>query len=256
MKDKTILFVGYGNIGQYESGRLKKLNPDIYDVNKPDVSNKKDITYDFAFIAVPTPTDEVTGLCDISIVEDAVKDTDANIFVIKSTVSIGTTDYLSEKYHKRIVFSPEIYGTTQHSAGFNEDSTILGGDKKDCYEVQQLLQEVYSAYHRFKITDAKTAELSKYMVNTFFATKVNFCNAFWEIANENNISYEDLRECFLMDNRINPSHTFVYDDRPFWDSHCFNKDVPALANKTNNEFVKNICKYNDYLKDKYMSVNK
>ncbi|MCL1867241.1 MAG: hypothetical protein FWF82_07520, partial [Oscillospiraceae bacterium] len=34
--------------------------------------------------------------------------------------------------------------------------------------------------------------------------------------------------CFVMDERMGNSHTFVYEDKPFYDSHCFNKDVPAL----------------------------
>lgn len=31
-----------------------------------------------------------------------------------------------------------------------------------------------------------------------------------------------------MDSRIRPSHTWVYGGQPYYDSHCFNKDVPAF----------------------------
>ena len=32
---------------------------------------------------------------------------------------------------KRIVFSPEYYGTTQHCNNFNFDFTIIGGEKEE-----------------------------------------------------------------------------------------------------------------------------
>ena len=42
------------------------------------------------------------------------------------------------------------------------------------------------------------------------------------------ISYNELRELWLADSRVSPSHTFVYPEKPYYDSHCLNKDVPAL----------------------------
>lgn len=246
---KKILFVGYGVMGQYEASRLNKLNPDIYDKNKPDVNTKKDIHYDLAFIAVPTDT--IDGKCDISNVEDAVKETDSEVIVIKSTVTPGTTRMLAEKYHKRLVFSPEFSGVTQHAKDFPQNFTILGGERKDCHYVQQILQLVFNGTHTFKITTFETAELTKYMINCFLATKISFCNAFWEASKQYDVDYDEMRECFLLDTRIGKSHTFVYDEAPYWDSHCFNKDFPAIANDTNNEFLKSVVDYNNKMKDKY-----
>ena len=42
-----------------------------------------------------------------------------------------------------------------------------------------MLQEVFDARHKFRITDATTAELVKYMENAYLATKVTFCNEFF-----------------------------------------------------------------------------
>ena len=47
-----------------------------------------------------------------------------------------------------------------------------------------------------------------------------------------------------MDDRINPSHTIVYEEKPFYDSHCFNKDIPAFANKFNDKFMKIVDEIN------------
>lgn len=52
------------------------------------------------------------------------------------------------------------------------------------------------------------------------------------------VEYDDVREGVLMDERINPSHTIVYENQPFYDSHCFNKDIPAFAHQFDDEFMK------------------
>ena len=55
-----------------------------------------------------------------------------------------------------------------------------------------------------------------------------FCNEFADIAKAFGIQYERLRQCFVADERVNPSHTYVYPEQPYYDSHCLNKDIPAL----------------------------
>ena len=42
------------------------------------------------------------------------------------------------------------------------------------------------------------------------------------------MEYEDVRNIFIKDSRINASLTFVYEETPYYDSHCFNKDIPAF----------------------------
>ena len=245
----NILFVGYGVMGQYEASRLAKLKPDVYDKYKPDVNTVRPIHYDVAFVAVPTDT--IDGKCDLTNVEDAIKNTDAEVIVIKSTVTPGSTRAFAAKYGKRLVFSPEFSGVTQHAKDFPQNFTILGGERKDCHYVQQILQCVFNATHHFKIVDFETAELTKYMINCFLATKISFCNAFWEAAQQFGVDYDEMRECVLLDERIGRPHTFVYDNAPYWDSHCFNKDYPAIANVTNNEFMLGVVDYNNHMKEKY-----
>lgn len=246
---EKILIVGYGIVGKLEYKILEKLKPDIYDKYNLEVNTKKDCCYDLAIISVPTPT--VDGLCDVSAVWDAINENDAKVYLVKSTVSVGTCDEIYKKTGKRIVHSPEHSGATQHCNNFDYNFTILGGDKSDCQFVQQIYQKVFDARHIFKFVDRKTSELSKYMLNSFLATKVSFCVSFWEICQKLGLSYEELRECFLLDSRIGRPHTFVYDNEPYWDSHCFNKDVPAIANQFESKILKNIVNYNNELKERY-----
>lgn len=239
-----ILIIGYGTVGSNLYKELKALDPEIYDKYKyPFNIDKQKKHYKLAFVCVDTPRTTME-ICSIAEVKSALTSNDADIFVIKSTVLPGTTKKLKEETGKRIVFSPEYYGGTQHCNNYDFNFTILGGDKEDTSKVIQVLQNVYDASHKFKMTDSTTAELVKYMENSFLATKVSFCVQFFEIAEQLGVSYEELRELFILDPRVNPSHTFVYRDHPYWSSHCLDKDVPAIAIEFDAEFLKDVIKYN------------
>ena len=241
---KSVLIIGAGVVGTNLYNELQDLQPDVYDKYKKILNYKEYKKYDFAFICVDTPYSKEDP-CNITEVKNALEENNADIYIIKSTILPGTVEKLKELTGKRIIFSPEYYGGTQHCNNFNFDFTILGGDKEDCIEVQQLLQNVYDARHTFRIVDSKTAELTKYMENSWLATKVSFCCQFYEIAKQLGINYEELRELFILDPRVNPSHTFVYDDHPYWKSHCLDKDVPAIAEFTDAELLKAIIDFNE-----------
>ncbi len=80
---------------------------------------------------------------------------------------------------------------------------------------------------QFIRTDATTAELCKYMVNCFLATKVAFANQFCEIADLLGVDYEELRKLWLVDPRIGKSHTLVTKERGFGGG-CLPKDLQAI----------------------------
>lgn len=233
-----VLIVGHGVVGKNLANELKRLKPHVYDKYKRELITRycihtgKDVKptkhYDIAFICVDTPR-TADNPCDTTEVVNAIRENDADIYVIKSTVLPTTTERLRIATGKRIVFSPEYYGSTQHANNYDFDFTILGGPREDCIPVIQALQKVYDGRHQFRITDSRTAELAKYMENSWIATKVSFCNQFFDLAENLDVCYEELRELFLLDERVNPSHTYVMREAPYWDSHCLNKDVPALT---------------------------
>jgi UDP-glucose 6-dehydrogenase len=248
---KSVLIVGIGNIGGRLYREYSRLEPDRYDPCKG-YDEKKEGRYDFAFIAVDSPMSE-DGECDLTQVKQALNETDAEVYVLRSTVPPTTTERLKNETGKRIVFSPEFYGTTQHcdERTFDFSFTILGGQKEDCNAVVQLLQEVYDARHRFRITDSTTAELTKYMENAMLAARVSFCVQFWEIAKAYGVSYPEMRELLLNDERFSRAHTFVYDDHPYWQSHCLDKDLAAIAKASNAPLIKEVIRYNERCKARY-----
>lgn len=230
MNKPKVLIIGYGTVGQNLYKEIEVLEPDVYDKYTRLDNRKKSYEripdndlalklvypkYDFAFICVDTPYTCDTP-CDISEVVCAINENDADVYIIKSTVLPEQLKMVSQlSSNKHVVFSPEYYGGTQHCNNYKFNFTIVGGERGDCLKVVQLLQNVYDASHQFKITDIRTASLVKYMENAYLATKVSFCNQFYDIAEKVGVDYEELRELFILDPRVNPSHTFVYRDRPY-----------------------------------------
>lgn len=251
MKNKSVLIVGYGIVGKNLHKEIAALEPDLYDIDSsklPDNYSRKHDTYDFIFVCVDTPYISKENPCDISAIKNVLrywkdKLSSKGVFVIKSTVLPSKIVELPDM--SSVVFSPEYYGNTPHCNNFDFDFTILGGQRNDCIKVQQLLQKCYDARHVFRITEPYTACLAKYMENCWLATKVSFCSQFFEIAEQNGVCYEDLRELFILDPRVNPSHTFIDREKPYWDSHCLNKDVRAIAETQNAELLKSVISFNE-----------
>ncbi|HET7099806.1 MAG TPA: hypothetical protein VFJ52_01540, partial [Terriglobia bacterium] len=79
----------------------------------------------------------------------------------------------------------------------------------------------------YYITNAKTAELCKYMENAFLATKVAFANQFYDIAQGLGVDYDELRELWLADDRVGRSHTIVTAERGYR-GRCLPKDISSI----------------------------
>lgn len=91
-------------------------------------------------------------------------------------------------------------------------------------------------------TDSTTAELVKYMENCWLATKVTFCNEFFDIANTFGVDYNELRELWLLDGRVGESHTIVYEENRGFGGKCLPKDTEALYGKIEDEGYSYIAK--------------
>ena len=230
----NILICGYGNIGKHVKREFKKIDEIyIYDKFIDEYSHCIPSHTDYAFICVPTDNNS-NNECDTSAVEEVIKKIKscADTIIIKSAVPIGFCESL---HMNNIVYTPEYWGTTPHSDKDPNFLVIGSCDKYYANKVVQLYSKIKDGSFKFIFTNYKTAELAKYMENAFIATKVTFCNEFYRIAKLFDIDYNELRECFIADNRISPSHTFVYENNPYYNSHCLNKDIPALETQIKNK---------------------
>lgn len=185
--------------------------------------------YDVCFVCVPTPMKE-DGSCDTSAVFDVVRSVNAGLFIIRSTVSPGTTDELNKI--KPCVFQPEYIGESTAHPLISERSTpfaIFGGPQELTDKACEVYQEVYNASVRFYQVSALEAELIKYMENSAIGTMVTLCNEFYEICKTFGVSYNKVREGFLLDPRMSRYFTFVYEQARGFGGKCIPKDMNAIV---------------------------
>tara|TARA_Y100000592_G_scaffold52749_1_gene83346 strand:+ start:8315 stop:9196 length:882 start_codon:yes stop_codon:yes gene_type:complete len=203
------------------------------------------IESDIIFLSVPTPSNQ-DGTMNVDIVDNVLNDIDemnstmvdeVGIILLRSTVTPGTTRKLQEKYSNlRIVFNPEFL--TERSANFdfiNQNRFILGGEGHEndgVNEVSELFRERFGYSLSIVETNYETAELIKYMTNTFFATKISFLNDMKLLADKCGVIWEDALEGFVRDGRVGHSHLNVpgHDGKYGFGGSCFPKDIQALIN--------------------------
>ena len=115
-----------------------------------------------------------------------------NVFLLRSTVTPGTTRRLQIAFHNlNIVFNPEFL--TERSAKFdfiNQSRFILGGNDIDIDRVADLFKWRFGESTPIIKTNYETAELIKYMNNCFFATKVSFLNEMYQIADNCGVDWD------------------------------------------------------------------
>jgi UDP-glucose 6-dehydrogenase len=165
-REPRVLLIGAGWVGQYVNKYFK--TADI--VTAEGVEKKEFDHYDLAVISVPTPMNPETGRCDTSIVESVVnkyKDV-VDYFLIKSTVEIGTTDYLKNKYGVKIAMSPEYVGETLGHPLLEprrDAFQIIGGEDKTASMIAGFWRTVLNANAPILICKAIEAEIIKYCEN-------------------------------------------------------------------------------------------
>ena len=239
-----------GIVGQgYVGTAVKTVFEKYYDVETYDLDKDK-CTVDYLedmveltnviFVCVPTPMKK-DGSCDISIVESIVKDINNmvvsrnvsdRIVAIKSTVPPGTTNNLNKKCQNiSVIFNPEFLTEANFIDDFrNQNRIVIGGQRPASTKLRQIYSLVFPNIPIIK-TGSKTAEMVKYITNTFLAVKVSFANEMKEICDKLNIDYDKVVEYAIYDKRLGKSHWAVPgpDGKLGFGGSCFPKDINALV---------------------------
>lgn len=215
----NVSIIGYGVVGR----SVHALFPDAA-IHDPAQGFHEPVS-GLAFVCVPTPM-RPDGSCDSSLVEAVVAEHEADVFVIRSTVPPGTTRRLP----KPAVFQPEFLGMTpghRYQSDADVPFVILGGyDTEIVADLYRTVLPTTTAIHH---TTWEIAELTKYAVNTFLATKVEFANELYDACAKLDVRYDDFREMWLLDDRIGRSHTAVDPTHRGFDGACFPKDIAAFV---------------------------
>lgn len=199
---------------------------------------------DVSMVCVATPS-APDGTIDLGAIKKVAAEIgavlakkDMHEVVIRSTILPGTTEnviipILEEFSGKRanvdfiVTYNPEFMREGIAVDDFyNPARTVVGSKTK-----KTSLSEIYSEIKApFVITDIKTAELVKYIDNTFHGLKISFANEVGAICKSFGVDSHRLMEIFCMDNKLNLSPYYLKPGFAFGGS-CIPKDISALLAK-------------------------
>lgn len=233
---KKVGIIGNGFVGESQAFAFSPTcDVKIFDINPLKSTNnlEETLNQEFIFVCLPTPMDE-NGVQDLTILNNFFSNIKKNnsIFIIKSTILPGTTKKLISQYNLNIIFSPEFL--TERTAKLDmltQARIIFGGDNKLTERVKELFEERFTNRH-YILTDSTTAEMVKYMNNTFFATKISLMNEYYRLSKKLGVDWETAKHGFISDGRIADSHLHIPgpDGKVGFGGTCFPKDINALIN--------------------------
>lgn len=216
---------------------------------------------EIAIICTPTDYNPATNQFDTSSIVKVIKDilsfNKKIIILIKSTVPIGYTKYLKNKFfYKKIIFSPEFLREGQSINDNLKPSRIVIGDNSTSgKKIGKLLLNLTDRKKTpVLFMNSDEAEAIKLFSNTYLALRVAFFNELDSYCETNNYSPLSIIQGVCLDSRIGN----YYNNPSFgYGGYCLPKDSKQLLSSFQNipnEIIKSTVKANNTRK-KFIANN-
>lgn len=278
-----ILIVGAGYVGlsigsllakdnqvtffDIDKTKLDRLNNHLPSIDEKDFSdyfksNKLDIFIsnvikeavidkDYIFICLPVEFNETNSSLDTSNIDaffdEAVKYNTEATYVIKSTVPVGYSSSVKNKYDIKLIFSPEFLRERKAlSDEQNPSRIIVSGDNAGKYI--NLISSILDNTPEVLITTYKEAEAIKLFSNTYLALRVAYFNELDNYAKQENLDISTVIKGISLDPRIGDYYNKVSTG---YAGKCLPSSVKEVSKITKGILISSIDPSNEDRKKKF-----